>query len=200
MGAPLRARLPLHTRFPLSPAQERKGQASAELRLPVWKGPGPAGATSITSLNQSRPATRAWAARARPRDRPVLDRGRRLPLCRPPGGERGPAGGGGAGAAAAAGRALATGSGRPWRAPGAASLQPRPRPLTMAQHVFLTGPPGIGKTTLIQKATEALKSSGVPIDGFYTEEVREHGRRIGFDVVTLSGRRGTLSRLGLEGK
>ncbi|XP_073194200.1 cancer-related nucleoside-triphosphatase isoform X2 [Lepidochelys kempii] len=68
---------------------------------------------------------------------------------------------------------------------------------------FPSAPPrreraGIGKTTLIQKATEALKSSGVPIDGFYTEEVREGGRRIGFDVVTLSGRRGTLSRLGSD--
>ncbi|XP_053155181.1 cancer-related nucleoside-triphosphatase [Hemicordylus capensis] len=66
----------------------------------------------------------------------------------------------------------------------------------MSKHVFLTGPPGIGKTTLIQKATEVLKSSGVPIDGFYTEEVRDRGRRTGFDVVTLSGRRGILSRIG----
>ncbi|XP_020642463.3 cancer-related nucleoside-triphosphatase [Pogona vitticeps] len=66
----------------------------------------------------------------------------------------------------------------------------------MAKHVFLTGPPGIGKTTLIQKTTEVLKSSGIPIDGFYTEEVRERGRRIGFDVVTLGGRRGILSRVG----
>nr|XP_006122141.1 cancer-related nucleoside-triphosphatase [Pelodiscus sinensis] len=56
----------------------------------------------------------------------------------------------------------------------------------------------IGKTTLIQKAIEALKSSGVTIDGFYTQEVRESGRRIGFDVVTLSGRRGALSRLGSD--
>lgn len=55
---------------------------------------------------------------------------------------------------------------------------------------------GIGKTTLIQKATEVLKTSGIPIDGFYTEEVREGGRRTGFDVVTLSGRRGILSRVG----
>lgn len=53
-----------------------------------------------------------------------------------------------------------------------------------------------GKTTLIQKASEALKSSGVPVDGFYTEEVRQGGRRIGFDVVTLSGMRGPLSRIG----
>ena len=55
---------------------------------------------------------------------------------------------------------------------------------------------GVGKTTLIQKATEVLKSSGVPVDGFYTEEVRQGGRRIGFDVVTLSGIRGPLSRIG----
>ncbi|XP_005602754.1 cancer-related nucleoside-triphosphatase isoform X3 [Equus caballus] len=66
----------------------------------------------------------------------------------------------------------------------------------MARHVFLTGPPGVGKTTLIQKASELLKSSGVPVDGFYTEEVRQGGRRIGFDVVTLSGMRGPLSRAG----
>ncbi|KFO77075.1 Cancer-related nucleoside-triphosphatase, partial [Cuculus canorus] len=54
---------------------------------------------------------------------------------------------------------------------------------------------GVGKTTLIQKVTQALKSSGSPIDGFYTEEIRERGRRIGFDVVTLSGMRGPLSRV-----
>ncbi|XP_004451085.1 cancer-related nucleoside-triphosphatase [Dasypus novemcinctus] len=66
----------------------------------------------------------------------------------------------------------------------------------MARHVFLTGPPGVGKTTLIRKVSEVLKSSGVPVDGFYTEEVRQGGRRIGFDVVTLSGTRGPLSRIG----
>ncbi|VFV36169.1 nucleoside-triphosphatase c1orf57, partial [Lynx pardinus] len=60
------------------------------------------------------------------------------------------------------------------------------------------GQRGVGKTTLIQKASEVLKSSGVPIDGFYTEEVRQAGRRIGFDVVTLSGTRGVLSRIGSE--
>lgn len=54
---------------------------------------------------------------------------------------------------------------------------------------------GVGKTTLVQKVTQALKSSGIPIDGFYTEEVREGGRRTGFDVVTLSGKRGPLSRV-----
>ncbi|NWI64411.1 NTPCR triphosphatase, partial [Todus mexicanus] len=57
---------------------------------------------------------------------------------------------------------------------------------------------GVGKTTLIQKVTQALKSSGIPIDGFYTEEVREGGRRTGFDVVTLSGKRGPLSRVSAD--
>ncbi|XP_034537793.1 cancer-related nucleoside-triphosphatase [Notolabrus celidotus] len=65
----------------------------------------------------------------------------------------------------------------------------------MFKHVFLTGPPGVGKTTLVQKACEALASSGAGVEGFYTEEVREGGRRVGFDVVTVTGQRGQLSRI-----
>lgn len=55
--------------------------------------------------------------------------------------------------------------------------------------------PGVGKTTLVQKACDALVSSGVGVEGFYTEEVREGGRRVGFDVVTVAGERGHLSRI-----
>ncbi|XP_033835569.1 cancer-related nucleoside-triphosphatase [Periophthalmus magnuspinnatus] len=65
----------------------------------------------------------------------------------------------------------------------------------MIKHVFLTGPPGVGKTTLVQKACESLVSSGATVEGFYTEEVRAGGRRVGFDVVTLTGKRGHLSRI-----
>ncbi|XP_059215419.1 cancer-related nucleoside-triphosphatase [Centropristis striata] len=65
----------------------------------------------------------------------------------------------------------------------------------MFKHVFLTGHPGVGKTTLVQKACEALVSSGVGVEGFYTEEVRQGGRRVGFDVVTVTGERGHLSRI-----
>ncbi|KAM7409045.1 hypothetical protein PAMA_002655 [Pampus argenteus] len=65
----------------------------------------------------------------------------------------------------------------------------------MLKHVFLTGPPGVGKTTLVQKACDALVSSGVGVEGFYTAEVREGGRRVGFDVVTVTGERGHLSRI-----
>lgn len=60
--------------------------------------------------------------------------------------------------------------------------------------VLLTGRPGIGKTTVIRRAVESLGVENCV--GFYTEEVREGGRRLGFDVVTLEGRRGVLARLG----
>uniref|UniRef100_A0A3P9AEA3 Uncharacterized protein n=1 Tax=Esox lucius TaxID=8010 RepID=A0A3P9AEA3_ESOLU len=65
----------------------------------------------------------------------------------------------------------------------------------MIKHVFLTGPPGVGKSTLVQKACDVMTSSGVSVEGFYTQEVREGGRRVGFDVVTLTGQRGHLSRI-----
>ncbi|XP_073527553.1 cancer-related nucleoside-triphosphatase isoform X2 [Phyllobates terribilis] len=56
---------------------------------------------------------------------------------------------------------------------------------------------GIGKTTLIKKVSEVLTSSRVLVDGFYTEEVRQ-GQRVGFDVVTMSGNREKLARIGVE--
>ncbi|XP_035689921.1 cancer-related nucleoside-triphosphatase homolog isoform X1 [Branchiostoma floridae] len=64
-----------------------------------------------------------------------------------------------------------------------------------ARHVLLTGPPGIGKTTLTRQACEALQSDGVRVHGFYTEEVRTGGKRLGFDVITLGGQRGPLARV-----
>jgi len=56
--------------------------------------------------------------------------------------------------------------------------------------LLITGPPGCGKTTLIRRAVAEL---GVPAAGFYTEEIRSAGRREGFALVTLDGRRATLA-------
>ncbi len=64
--------------------------------------------------------------------------------------------------------------------------------------VLVTGPPGCGKTTLMRRAVVEL---GVPAAGFYTEEIRAPstgsgqaaGRREGFALVTLDGRRATLA-------
>lgn len=54
---------------------------------------------------------------------------------------------------------------------------------------------GIGKTTLTKKIYSALRQTGVEVRGFYTEEIRGAGQRLGFDVVTLDGNRGPLARL-----
>ncbi|XP_013413792.1 cancer-related nucleoside-triphosphatase [Lingula anatina] len=66
---------------------------------------------------------------------------------------------------------------------------------TKLRHILITGPPGVGKTTLVRKVCDSLKQSGVALQGFYTEEVRAEGRRIGFDVITLHGIRAPLSRV-----
>jgi len=56
--------------------------------------------------------------------------------------------------------------------------------------ILLSGRPGCGKTTLIRKLVQIL---AVPAVGFYTEEVRQKGRRQGFDLITLDGQRVTLA-------
>lgn len=67
--------------------------------------------------------------------------------------------------------------------------------------VLLTGLPGCGKTTVLLRTLERLHR---PSAGFYTEEVRRRGAsaqagRLGFDVVSLDGRRGVLARKGGPG-
>ncbi|KAJ8771135.1 hypothetical protein K2173_023460 [Erythroxylum novogranatense] len=67
---------------------------------------------------------------------------------------------------------------------------------TIPGKIFLvTGPPGVGKTTLITRVFESLKSSkpDLKIQGFFTREIREGTERIGFQVVTLDGRTAPLA-------
>ncbi len=61
----------------------------------------------------------------------------------------------------------------------------------MATAYLLTGPPGVGKTTLLR---DFLRSLDVPADGFFTAEIREGDRRMGFAIEDLAGRRGVLAR------
>ncbi|CAG8478298.1 4690_t:CDS:1 [Acaulospora morrowiae] len=64
--------------------------------------------------------------------------------------------------------------------------------------LFLTGPPRVGKTTLIAKLISHFieKHPEISLRGFYTEQVTSttSGTRIGFDVITLDGKRGALAR------
>lgn len=54
---------------------------------------------------------------------------------------------------------------------------------------------GVGKTTLVKKVCDKLEEMNFECQGFYTEEIREDGQRVGFDVVTLDGKRGPLARV-----
>ena len=58
------------------------------------------------------------------------------------------------------------------------------------KNIFLTGAPSSGKTTVIKKIIENLNH---PANGFYTEEERVEGKRVGFLMKTLDGRKGYLA-------
>lgn len=53
-------------------------------------------------------------------------------------------------------------------------------------NIILMGPPQSGKTTLLKKIIHTTEKSLV---GFWTEEVREKGHRIGFEIHTLHGQK-----------
>lgn len=59
--------------------------------------------------------------------------------------------------------------------------------------VLLTGRPGIGKTTVIMRFLESVPSRRCR--GFYTQEWRERGQRVGFWAVTLAGERAVLAHV-----
>lgn len=58
-------------------------------------------------------------------------------------------------------------------------------------NILLTGRPGIGKTTVVRRFV-ALHSDK-RFSGFYTDELREQGRRTGFRIITLDGGTGILA-------
>ncbi len=62
--------------------------------------------------------------------------------------------------------------------------------MNVKANIFLTGAPSSGKTTVIKKIIEKLDHSA---NGFYTEEERVDGKRVGFLMKTLSGKTGYLA-------
>ncbi len=60
----------------------------------------------------------------------------------------------------------------------------------MAKAILLTGNPGCGKTTVLQRVVARLTQSA---GGFYTQEIRQRGVRKGFGVTSLDGRKGVLA-------
>jgi len=51
---------------------------------------------------------------------------------------------------------------------------------------LLTGSPGVGKTTVLVRVVEGLKSKGYCVGGMFSREVRSEGSRIGFEIRNLA--------------
>ncbi len=66
----------------------------------------------------------------------------------------------------------------------------------MIRNVFITGRPGVGKTTAIERTLQRLD---VEANGFTTREIREDGKRVGFRIENLAGESAVMAHVELEG-
>jgi nucleoside-triphosphatase len=73
------------------------------------------------------------------------------------------------------------------------SQSSQPVPITGITNLLLTGAPGCGKTTVLERVAEHL--GNLRLAGFLTLELREHGQRVGFEAVGLGGRRAILAHV-----
>ena len=65
------------------------------------------------------------------------------------------------------------------------------------RNILITGLPGSGKTTLVEKIVTQLS---VPAAGFITREIRRQGNRVRFSVDTLDGRNLTLAHVDFKSR
>jgi nucleoside-triphosphatase THEP1 len=55
--------------------------------------------------------------------------------------------------------------------------------------------PGCGKSTIIEKIVQRINR---PSTGFFTREIRDKGRRVGFSITTLDGQQGILAHIDIR--
>ena len=66
----------------------------------------------------------------------------------------------------------------------------------MKRLIFVTGPPGVGKTSVLLRSVNGLKDRGYKIGGMISRDVREGGVRVGFEIMDFSTRqRGWLAHI-----
>jgi nucleoside-triphosphatase len=65
--------------------------------------------------------------------------------------------------------------------------------------LLLTGPPRIGKSTVVAGLVRLLEEQGVAVGGFVTFEQRAEGRRVGFVVRDIAGPEAVLAHEGFRG-
>ncbi|MBW3661167.1 MAG: AAA family ATPase [Gemmatimonadetes bacterium] len=67
----------------------------------------------------------------------------------------------------------------------------------MERILLLTGRPGVGKTTALRRAAETVDAE---VSGFYTEEIRQRGRRTGFRAIPFgAGEAVTIAHVDVAG-
>ncbi len=66
--------------------------------------------------------------------------------------------------------------------------------------VFYTGPPGVGKSTIVSRVVNASRRLGCSVGGFTAPEARSGRIRAGFLIVdVMTGEKGWLARRGYPG-
>jgi len=63
------------------------------------------------------------------------------------------------------------------------------------RNILYTGLPGCGKSTIIEKIVQRINR---PSTGFFTREIRDKGRRVGFSITTLDGQQGILAHIDIR--
>jgi len=66
-----------------------------------------------------------------------------------------------------------------------------------ATNILVTGPPRSGKSTLIEEVVKKIKR---PATGFFTRELRDKGKRVGFLIATLDGKTGILAHQNIKSR
>jgi len=62
--------------------------------------------------------------------------------------------------------------------------------------VFLTGSPGVGKSTVVRQVAEELRQIGVKAGGMTTGDIRSRSERVGFEIRNLlTGEVGVLAHV-----
>jgi nucleoside-triphosphatase len=67
----------------------------------------------------------------------------------------------------------------------------------MGMNIFITGPPRCGKSTLMEKLIARIER---PTTGFFTRQITEKGKRVGFSITTLEGKEGILAHVNIKGR
>ncbi len=66
----------------------------------------------------------------------------------------------------------------------------------MKRVFFVTGRPGVGKTTVLLRIVENLKAKNYIVGGMLSREARKGGSRVGFEILDLTtGRKGWLAHV-----